>query len=172
MSSKRTLLLTSWFFPHKVVRWEDAITMLYLGKADAIVSYGEKVSSPSVTMDVPAVIRLRRKIGKIKRGVKFSRINVFTRDEFRCQYCGVKHPMSKLTFDHVTPRSCGGRTEWRNIVSACRPCNHRKGSRTPDESGMFPLNEPMQPKTLPLRGPVIDASRAPREWHEFLVVTT
>lgn len=171
MARKRTLLLTSWFFPHKVVRWEDAITMIYLGKADPVVSYDEQVRSPSVTMQLPAVIRLRHGFGKIKRGVKFSRINVFTRDDFRCQYCGIRSKMSELTYDHVTPRSCGGRTEWTNIVTACRRCNHRKGNRTPDESGMFPRSEPNQPKTLPLRGPMIDASVAPREWHAFLVVT-
>ena len=167
----RTLLLTSWFFPHKVIGWEHAITLLYLDKADSVVDYGDSVSSPSVTMKVPAVIRLRRKIKNMKRGVKFSRVNVFTRDGFRCQYCTVKLPMSQLTFDHVIPRSCGGRTEWTNIVSACRPCNHRKRDRTPDESGMFPKSEPMQPKSLPLTGPVIDASRAPQEWRDFLVVS-
>ncbi len=168
---KRTLLLTSWFFPHKVIRWQDAVTMLYVDKADSIVDYGEEIRSPSVTMKVPAVIRLRRNFGKVKRGVKFSRVNIFTRDGFRCQYCSGKRPMSKLTFDHVIPRSCGGRTEWTNIVAACRPCNTRKGGRTPDESGMFPIKAPRQPKSLPLTGPLIDVTRAPHEWHDFLVVS-
>ncbi len=168
---KRTLLLTSWFFPHKVIRWQDAVTMLYLDKADGIVDYGEEIRSPSVTMKVPAVIRLRRNFGKVKRGVKFSRVNVFSRDGFRCQYCSRKGPMSKLTFDHVVPRSCGGRTEWTNIVTACQPCNAQKGGRTPDESGMFPINAPRQPKSLPLIGPLIDIARAPREWHDFLVAS-
>jgi len=153
------------------VRWEDAITMLYLGKADTVVAYSEQVCSPSVTMALPAVIRLRHSFGKVKRGVKFSRINVFTRDGFRCQYCRAKLPMSKLTYDHVTPRSSGGRTEWTNIVTACGPCNARKRNRTPDESGMFPMTEPIQPKSLPLTGPVIDVARAPQEWRDFLVVT-
>ena len=135
MSTKRTLLLTSWFFPLKVIRWEDAITMLYLNKADTVVEYDEMVSSPSVSLAVPAVMRLRRKLAKIKRGVKFSRVNVFTRDGFRCQYCNHKKPFSQLTYDHVIPRARGGRTEWTNIVTACRPCNHKKGSRTTDETG-------------------------------------
>jgi 5-methylcytosine-specific restriction endonuclease McrA len=171
MSNKRTLLLTSWFFPHKVIRWEDAVTMLYLEKADSVADYAECVRSPSVTMFLPAVIRLRRKIGKVKRGVKFSRINIFTRDGFRCQYCRAKLVMSRLTFDHVIPRASGGRTEWSNIVTACRPCNSRKRNRTPDESGMFPMKAAVQPKTLPLIGPRIDAEHAPQEWRDFLVVT-
>jgi 5-methylcytosine-specific restriction endonuclease McrA len=165
----RTLLLTAWYFPYKVIRWEDAVCMIYVGKADSLVDYAERVSSPSTSMQMPAVIRLRRSSIKVKRGVKFSRINVFTRDKFRCQYCGAKKPMALLTFDHVIPRCCGGRTEWTNIVTACRPCNGRKADRTPDESGMFPSSEPTQPKSLPLTGPAIDIERAPQEWRDFLV---
>jgi 5-methylcytosine-specific restriction endonuclease McrA len=168
---KRTLLLTSWYMPHKVIRWQDAVTMLFLDKADRVIDYQETICSPSVQMHAPAVIRLRRKIAKHKRGVRFSRVNVFTRDSFRCQYCRTRLPMSQLTYDHVTPRACGGRTEWTNIVTACRPCNSRKRDRTPDESGMFPHQAPVRPKALPMTGPVIDIARAPREWHEFLVLT-
>jgi 5-methylcytosine-specific restriction endonuclease McrA len=107
----------------------------------------------------------------MKRGVKFSRVNVFSRDGYRCQYCRQHFAVTKLTFDHVTPRSAGGRTEWTNIVTACRPCNARKGSRTPDESGMFPMNHPKQPASLPLLGPAIDVAQAPQEWRDFLVVS-
>jgi 5-methylcytosine-specific restriction endonuclease McrA len=171
MSAKRTLLLTSWFFPIKVVRWEDAVTMLYLDKADRVVDYGELVCSPSVSMHTPAVIRLRRSALRVKRSVKFSRINVFTRDGFRCQYCGQRFVMERLTYDHVLPRSSGGRTEWTNIVTACRTCNANKRNRTPDESGMFPLQPPFAPKTLPITAPYIDMARAPVEWRDFLVVS-
>ena len=169
--NRRVLLLTSWFFPHKVIRWEHAITLLYLGKADSVVDYQEKVRSPSVSMSLPAVVRLRRNFGKVQHGVKFSRANVFARDGHRCQYCGQRFAVTKLTFDHVTPRSAGGRTEWTNIVSACRPCNARKRDRTPDESGMFPRVVARKPKALPLTGPFVDIAKAPREWRDFLVVS-
>ncbi len=170
MTRSRTLLLTSWYFPHKVIRWEDAITMLFLGKADPVIHYDEQVRSPSVTVPKPAVIRLRRSLGKTKRGVKFSRVNVFTRDGHRCQYCGAHFAATKLTFDHVLPRSCGGRTEWTNIVTACRPCNGKKANRTPDESGMFPFTPPRRPTSLPLTPPRIDVASAPREWRDFLAM--
>jgi 5-methylcytosine-specific restriction endonuclease McrA len=167
----RTLLLTSWFFPLKVIRWEDAVTMLYLDKADRVVDYDEILRSPSITMKTPAVVRLRRSVGRVKRSVKFSRVNVYTRDGFRCQYCGQRFAMDRLTYDHVLPRSSGGRTEWTNIVTACRPCNAEKRNRTPDESGMFPLQPPVAPKTLPMTAPFIDVARAPVEWRDFLVVS-
>ncbi len=169
MNNNHTLLLTAWYFPHKVIRWQDAITLLYLDKADAVVEYDETIASPSVTMGKPAVVRLCR---QKRSGVKFSRVGVFKRDAFRCQYCGVAQGMSKLTFDHVIPRKRGGRTEWTNIVTACRSCNGKKGCRTPDEAGMFPKNVPVRPKSLPLSGPMIDPAHAPREWHDFLVPVT
>jgi 5-methylcytosine-specific restriction endonuclease McrA len=171
MVAKRTLLLSSWFFPLKVVRWQDAVTMLYLEKVDRVVDYDDEIRSPSLTMHTPAVIRLRRSVRRVKCSVKFSRVNVFTRDCWRCQYCGQRFPMDRLTYDHVRTRSAGGRTEWTNIVTACRSCNARKRNRTPDESGMFPIQPAREPRSLPITAPDIDVTRAPVEWRDFLVVS-
>ena len=63
----------------------------------------------------------------------FTRFNVFLRDAFVCQYCSDRCPAHDLTFDHVVPRSRGGRTTWENVVTACGDCNLRKGSRLPRE---------------------------------------
>ena len=163
----KTLVLTPWYFPHKVIRWEDAVTLSYLGKADVVVSYVDEIRSPSTTLRMPAVVRLRRKIDRAKPGVRFSRLNVYVRDAFTCAYCQLKLPMSKLTYDHVLPRSRGGRTEWENIVTACAPCNARKANKTPDESGMWPNKRPHRPTSLPLMPPLIDPDTAPAEWRDF-----
>jgi 5-methylcytosine-specific restriction endonuclease McrA len=169
---RHVLVLTSWYFPYQVIPWQAAITQLYLGKAERLADYAEEVRSPSITMKMPAVVRLRRDLGKRKRGIKFSRFNVYTRDDFRCQYCGERKPMRELTFDHVVPRAHGGSTTWDNIVTACKPCNSAKGRRSCDEAGMFPRREPVRPKTLPLHSPVGDPDRAPTEWLPFLPVTS
>jgi 5-methylcytosine-specific restriction endonuclease McrA len=58
-----------------------------------------------------------------------TRRNLFLRDGFECQYCGAHHSAGALTYDHVIPRSKGGKTTWENTVTACGPCNNRKGSR-------------------------------------------
>jgi len=84
--AKRTLVLTPWYFPHKVVSWQTAVTMMYLGKVDVLVSYSEEIRSPSTTIKTPAVLRLKKKVITIKRGVRFSRLNVYTRDNFTCMY--------------------------------------------------------------------------------------
>lgn len=164
----RTLLLTPWYFPIKVLRWEDAIKMMYEGTVDVVSSYEETVASPSVTWQMPAVIRLRKLGARAKNAVKFSRQNVYARDGYRCQYCGDQFAVSKLSYDHVVPKSAGGRRNWTNIVTACKPCNSRKADRTCDESGMWPLRAPVQPKTLPMTGPSIDPATAPEEWQDFL----
>jgi 5-methylcytosine-specific restriction endonuclease McrA len=165
--STRTLLLTAWYFPIRVLQWQDAVKMIYEGTVDVLAEYDEVLRSPSTTWMMPAVVRLRRSVGRHRHGLKFSRMNVFLRDRFRCQYCGQPFRWGELTFDHLVPRSRGGRTEFRNIVTACKPCNTRKANRTCDEAGMFPLNVPRQPDSLPLGLPVL-LGAIPSEWAPFV----
>lgn len=164
---KRTLVLTPWYFPHKVVRWQAAVTLLYLDKVEVLASYAEELCSPSIRIRTPAVLRLKKKVVAIKRGVRFSRLNVYTRDNYTCMYCGQRLGPSNLTFDHVLPRSKGGGTGWDNIVTACHACNRRKGNRTPEQAGMLPLRPPHRPQTLPVLPPRIDLRTAPDEWQPF-----
>ena len=76
-----------------------------------------------------------------------TRFNLFLRDRFACQYCGAE---KDLTFDHVMPRRLGGRTTWENIITACAPCNMRKGGRTPAQAHMQPLLHPIRPTSWQL----------------------
>ncbi len=161
-------MLSPWYFPLKILRWEDAITQVYLGKVDVVVEYDEVVRSPSTSIKMPAVVRLRRKISARKSAVKFSRINVYTRDDFTCQYCGEKKSFDELNYDHVVPRSAGGRTVWENIVTSCYSCNSRKANRTCDEAGMWPVRPPKRPTSLPLTPPPIRKRDAPAEWEPFI----
>jgi len=80
--------------------------------------------------------------------IRFSRANVLLRDNYTCQYCGEVLASHELTFDHVVPRARGGRTVWENIVACCRPCNARKGNRTPEQVGMKLLALPQKPRVL------------------------
>jgi 5-methylcytosine-specific restriction endonuclease McrA len=150
------------------LHWQDAVKMIYEKTVDVIAEYDEDLRSPTVTWKMPAVVRLRRKVGDRKRGVKFSRMNLYQRDKFTCQYCGKKFHWNELTYDHLVPRSCGGRTTFLNIVTACKPCNARKGNLTCDDAGMFPLSEPTHPKTLPFASPLVHAGSVPEEWEPYL----
>lgn len=168
----RTLILNAWLQPHSIATWQAAIVLLVTEKADALENYEATVSSPSLTLAVPAVMRLRKEISKWKSGVKFSRVNVYTRDGFRCCYCGHKKTTRELNYDHVNPRERGGRTCWDNIVTACKKCNARKRNRTPVEAGMRMHFQPHKPRVLPMMAPLlIDADTMPDIWRPYLAAT-
>jgi hypothetical protein len=122
----------------------------------------------SIAVKVPAVAVLMRHVRPVKSGVKFSKVNVLTRDRFSCQYCGNRFKGSQLNYDHVVPRAKGGRTVWENIVTACYACNSLKADRTPEEAGLRLRSTPTRPGTLPLNGPMIDLSDSPVEWAPYL----
>jgi len=70
---------------------------------------------------------------------------LFRRDDFMCLYCGEELPPRLLSRDHVVPVSAGGRDVWENVVSACRPCNHRKDNHALEKIGMRLLAAPYAP---------------------------
>jgi 5-methylcytosine-specific restriction endonuclease McrA len=165
----RTLILSSSMQPQSIATWQQSVVLLWQGKGEALESYEATVSSPSITFQIPAVLRLHKAFSTHKSGVKFSRINVYTRDGFRCCYDGKRYAAQDLTYDHVIARSRGGKTTFANVVSACKPCNSRKGSRTPAEAGMRMHFKPHTPKTLPLGQPLLlSLDRAPDLWLPYL----
>jgi len=144
--------------PHRVISWQRALVLLFLGKVEVIEEYDEVIVAPSLTMRTPAVVRLVKGSVSRKIKVRFSRMNVFTRDGFRCQYCGKQREMEELNYDHVLPRVRGGKTTWENIVTSCYDCNDRKGSRTPEEAGMKLRKKPQKPTFLP-HAPILRSER-------------
>jgi 5-methylcytosine-specific restriction endonuclease McrA len=164
----RTLLLNSWAMPHAILTWDEAICLVYQDKVSVLEEYDEIVSSPSISYFIPAVIQLKHQVATMKKGVKFSRINVFTRDGFKCQYCGQRKTMRELNYDHVVPRKQGGKTTWDNIVTCCYPCNEHKAGRTPEQAGMKLLRKPAKPHSLPLHAVYLDAGKVPLVWEPYL----
>jgi 5-methylcytosine-specific restriction endonuclease McrA len=192
VSYAQTLILNHTYRPHEIVDWKEAVFRMFRGKLEVLVQYDEVLTvlgrnhlatfpelrlalrqvigtdAESITIKVPAVAVVRRKIALVKSGAKFSKINVCLRDDFTCMYCGKKLPMSQLNYDHVIPRDQGGKTVWNNIVMACYPCNSKKANKTPEEAGMRLLTVPRQPKTLPMPEPRIDQGSVPEEWLPFI----
>jgi 5-methylcytosine-specific restriction endonuclease McrA len=167
--SARTLLLNSTYEPLKVITWERAVTLLWLGKVEVIRHYEREIRSVTFKIRMPAVVRLLRFIRRKRPQVSFSRKNLFARDASSCQYCGQKHDPSDLTYDHVVPRSLGGKTDWTNIVTCCIACNRCKGGRTPEQAGMRLMRHPRRPERLPgVVAITIGLSSAPDAWRDFL----
>jgi len=155
-----TLVLDQGYQPHRIVSWQRAVALLFQQKAQLLESYDEQLMTPdqaeraeeegwTFALKVPAVIRLLNRVRR-KKAVRFSRMNVLTRDKWKCQYCGKKLATRKLNYDHVVPRSQGGKTVWENIVTSCYPCNSKKDNRTPQEARMQLLKKPVRPKSLPI----------------------
>ena len=164
----QTLMLTPWMAPQKIISWQRAVVLTYLGKVEVIETWDAELRAPSVAMLAPAVVRLKKGSVSTKQSVRFSRVNVFTRDKFRCQYCGDKKGMKQLNYDHVIPRVQGGKTVWENIVTSCYTCNDRKGSRTPDQAGMKLLLHPKKPTSLPVVPPIrLDEGDLPELWQPY-----
>lgn len=166
--SGQTLVLNQGYQAHDIIPWYQAITLLVTEKADVVEEYDIDIRSAYLTMKMPAVIALRGKVKRYKKPVKFSRVNVYSRDNFTCQYCGGRKTMDELTYDHVTPRCKGGKTVWNNIASACYDCNERKGGRTPKQAGMKLLSEPVQPVEVPHATIRIARQNVPPQWQEYL----
>lgn len=164
---QQVLVLDQGYQPHRVVSWQRAVCMWFESKVEILEEYDEEIRSVSFSMKMPAVVRLLHRIRGTKRAVKFSRINVATRDDYTCQYCGVKKSLSKLTYDHVKPRSQGGRTTWENIVCACYPCNEHKAARTPAEAGMRLRRTPVKPTFLPVITMRFDTGSVPDLWRSY-----
>ena len=114
------------YFPLSLWPWQDAIKAAFLDRVMIVAEYQTVVHSPSISMRLPSVVVLRDYV-KPARYPAFTRFNLFLRDQFSCQYCGAQ---GQMTFDHVLPRSRGGRTTWENVVAACNRCNLKKANLT------------------------------------------
>jgi 5-methylcytosine-specific restriction endonuclease McrA len=162
------LFLDSDWQPLRVEPWTRAITDLFLGKIEVIeYSRDRTIKCVGRHIPMPAVVRLLRRFRRDRQAIKFSRLNIYTRDRFACQYCGAQLPAEDLTFDHVVPRAAGGRTAWDNIVTACVPCNGRKANRTPPQASMTLLRKPCKPRFLPTVTVKMDARQVPEEWRPY-----
>jgi 5-methylcytosine-specific restriction endonuclease McrA len=172
MMNLQTLMLDRGYAPLGIVSWEDAVTLLYTGKVEVVAEYDDEIRSAYTVIKVPAVIRAKHAVNKKVKPVKFSRVNVYGRDGYRCQYCGARCTMKELTYDHVLPRSQGGKTNWLNIVSACMDCNSKKACRTPEQAKMRLLKKPVQPLDTPAVRIPVSKNSIPDAWRDYVWWTT
>lgn len=143
--------------------------MWFDDKVDIVKEYDFSLTSAASSMKCPAVVRLKKYVSHRRDRVKFNRINLFARDNFQCQYCGENFTPKQLTYDHVHPKSQGGKTCWENIVTACYPCNSKKANRTPEQADMKLLHSPVKPSWTPYVRPHLYSKQVyPKEWLEFL----
>jgi 5-methylcytosine-specific restriction endonuclease McrA len=148
------LPLSTW--PLSIVPAQDAVSTVWRERADVVEAWPDVFfRSPSIALAVPKVIALKS-YAHVSASPKFCRRSILLRDRMCCQFCGKKFRSEELTFDHVVPKSRGGRTEWNNILAACISCNKAKRDTLPNYSGrrargeMRPLKAPRQPTSAEL----------------------
>jgi 5-methylcytosine-specific restriction endonuclease McrA len=132
-----------------VWHWQEAFVAVISGRVIQLKIYEDIVArSATQQFEIPSVVALKHYHKRKK--VAFTRFHLFLRDEFRCQYCGQQFAAKELTFDHVIPRSKGGRSVWTNIVACCQTDNLRKGNRLPGQCGMKLRRMPFEPSPFEL----------------------
>ncbi|MEL6582836.1 MAG: HNH endonuclease [Pseudomonadota bacterium] len=154
------------YFPLSLWPWQDAVKAAFLDRVTILAEYDHVVRSPSVEVRLPSVVVLKDYV-KPAKSAAFTRFNLFLRDGFTCQYCGAT---GELTFDHVIPRSRGGRTTWENVVAACAPCNLKKGSKTLAQANMSLRRPAQEPDAEELKnmGRRFPPNHLHESWMDFL----
>ena len=161
------LLLNANYAPLNVCTTRRAVGLIMSGKASMLLNGRGMIQTVRVSFARPSVIRLEYMVKRPRSHVSLTKREIFRRDSHTCQYCGTEHV--QLTIDHITPRHLGGEYSWKNLVTACQSCNHRKGGRTLKQSGMKLNQIPFEPSATAayLFGSHISHGQNP-DWVNFL----
>lgn len=136
--------------PLSTISWQTAVKAMFAGKVHVVKDYeGKYLHTPTTRIPLPSVVMMNT-YHKNPTRAKFTRKNVYLRDNYQCQYCGDLFHYHELTIDHVIPKSKGGRLTWENSVSACGPCNVKKGDKLLPK----PIKEPKVPSWYQINGAI------------------
>ena len=167
-----TLVLSSAYQPMAQVSWQKAISMWFAGRVEIVEVYEDReIKTVDEAIPVPSIVRFVGNVIKkfrYNRVIKFSRENVFIRDEGKCQYCNVELNLSNFTLDHIVPSSEGGKKVWNNIVACCRRCNQKKGNKSLKQAGMKLRRKPDVPVELVVENSRKFGRNIPRTWLDYI----
>jgi 5-methylcytosine-specific restriction endonuclease McrA len=127
------------YFPLSLLSWQDGVQAVF----------GDRCQWLPSTMSGRAVRRHRSGCRRWWHCARTSRQRGAWPSRASTSSCATASPADIAarcsphlqTFEHVVPCARGGRTTWRNIVTACMPCNTRKG----DALRMRPRHPPREP---------------------------
>lgn len=159
------LVLNQSYEPLNICQVRRAVVLIFRGKAEVLENGMGFLHSVDDAVTVPSVIRLVHLVKRPYRQRKVTRLEVFNRDKYTCQYCN--RQTKELTLDHVIPKRYDGKHTWENVVTACIPCNRRKAGRTPSEANMTLLHQPRPPSNNGFYVPYHHI-RLRTEWQRYL----
>ncbi|MBN1189845.1 MAG: HNH endonuclease [Dehalococcoidales bacterium] len=143
MIDRPCLVLNESYEPLNVCRARRALSLIFRGKAEMLENGTGDIHTTRNSYPLPSVIRLAYMVKRPRPQPKLTRVEIFNRDHYTCQYCGKQS--HQLTLDHVVPRKQGGKHTWDNLVSACASCNRKKAGRTPEQARMKLSKIPVRP---------------------------
>jgi len=141
--------------PRGWITWRDAVASKASGRVDR--ELGEflftfhggrsRLTGERSEISISSILALRGRNPRAwePQAPALTNSLLFQRDLHLCCYCGRQKRPELLTRDHVIPVSRGGADHWKNVVTACKPCNQRKGAKTPERAGMMMLYVPYTP---------------------------
>jgi len=167
LNGQKVLVLNRAYLATNIISWQRAISMVYGGKAETVSDRDDvEIHTVERNYRLPSVIRLLIYAGFPRFAPRFTRRNIYLRDDYTCQYCGRRQESGRLNLDHVVPVSRGGATSWTNVVCSCHSCNLKKKNRTPAELGMKLLRQPRAPGNYMLY--YLRGTEVPSDWADFL----
>ncbi|HEV2122938.1 MAG TPA: HNH endonuclease, partial [Chloroflexota bacterium] len=104
------LVLNQNFEPLNICNLRRAFVLVHRGKAEVLEHGDRGIKTASRLVPRPSVIKLSYMVKRPRPQVRLSRREIFLRDDYMCQYCGVKS--RELTLDHVIPKHRGGGHSW------------------------------------------------------------
>ncbi|MFT7032165.1 MAG: 5-methylcytosine-specific restriction endonuclease McrA [Cyclobacteriaceae bacterium] len=160
----KVLVLNQDYSPLTLCTVSRAFLLVFLEKAELLAAdKNGYMRTVSMSYPKPSVIKIKSYVHVPYKGVVLSRYNILKRDAHKCQYCGTT---KDLTLDHLIPRSKGGKSTWKNLVTACKRCNSRKGDSTPTEAGLVLQKPPFKPSYIMfLRNSVGELND---DWQQYL----
>ena len=144
--NKKVLLLNQSYQPLMTLGAKRAIVLSFTEKVEVLERYTDKVRSINLSIFMPSVIRLKDYVSFNNKKIPLNRKNILKRDNNICQYCDSKTTF--MTIDHIIPKDKGGRDLWENLVTACVPCNTKKGNKLLKDTNMKLKKTPKSPSFL------------------------
>jgi len=141
--------------PINWLHWQDVVNLYireqisWTASEQTIRVYGgtSQFTGLQSFLDLNTIIAVRGASQKYNKEITPTLTNraLFERDRHTCLYCGNIFKNSLLTRDHILPKAQGGKDNWKNVVTACKACNTKKGCKTPGEAHMHLLALPYPP---------------------------
>ena len=151
----RVLTLAPNYEPIGTISWKKAVALVFLNKVVTLEEYEEEIRSVNFSMKIPSVIVMKTGKSRKINSVRFSRRNIWLRDEGLCQYCNKSVNIHMFTIDHVHPKAAGGKTAWDNVVVSCYECNQKKGEKSLKDCNLKLKKPPRKPASLPFVNEIV-----------------